>query len=54
MRIAGVRPEVGARLIHLPLSANFSCKFLHFQGPFFWFYHSMAIFGALFSEKDEG
>ena len=53
MRMTGVRPEVGARLIHLPLSANFSCNFLHFEGPIYRFYHSMAIFGALFSEKDE-
>ena len=41
MRMTGVRPEVGARLIHLPLSANFSCNFLHFEGPIYRFYHSL-------------
>ena len=53
MRMTGLRPEVGAPLIHLPLSGNFFCNFLRFEGPIFRFYHSMAIFGALFSEKDE-
>ena len=31
----------------------FFAFFLHFEGPIFRFYHSMAIFEALFSEKDE-
>ena len=53
MRMTGVRPEVRATLIHVPLSANFFCNFLHFEGPIFRFYDSMAIFGALFTEKDE-
>ena len=53
MRMTGVGPEVGAPLIHLPLSATFFCNFLHFEGPIFRFYHSMAIFEALFPEKDE-
>ena len=53
MRMTGLRPEVGAPLIHLPLSANFFCNFLHFDGPIFRFYDSMAIFRALLSEKDE-
>ena len=53
MRMTGVGLEVGAPLIHLPLSANFFCNFLHPEGPIFRFYDSMAIFGALFSEKDE-
>ena len=37
MTMTGVRPEVGAPLIHLPLSANFFCNFLHFEGPFLGF-----------------
>ena len=53
MRMTGLRPEVGARLIIFPLSANFPCNFLHFEGPVYRFYHCMAIFGALFLEKDE-
>ena len=53
MRMTGVRPEVGAPPIHLPLSASLFCNFLHFEGPIFKLYHSMAIFGALFSERDE-
>ena len=53
MRVTGVRPEVGAPLIHLPLSANFFCSFYHFERPIFRFWNSMAIFRAFFSEKDE-
>ena len=53
MRTTGVRPEVGAPLLHLPLSENFFCNFLYFEVPIFRFYHCMANFGALFSEKDE-
>ena len=53
MRMTGVRPEVGAPLIHLPLSANFFRNFLHFERPICRFYHSMVIFGALSSQKDE-
>ena len=46
MRMTGLRPEVGAPLIHLPLSANLFCRFLHFEGPIFRFYHHLAIHGA--------
>ena len=38
-------------IFHYP--QTFFCNFLHFEGTIFRFYDSMAIFGALFSEKDE-
>ena len=37
MRMNGVRPEVGAPLIHLPLSANFFANFCLLRGPFLGF-----------------
>ena len=38
MRMTGVRPEVGAPLIHIPLSANFLLQFFAiFSGPFLGF-----------------
>ena len=53
MRMTGVRPEVGAPLIHLPLSANFFLQFFAFRGAHFWVLPLHGIFGALFSEKNE-
>ena len=40
--MTGARPEVGAQLIHLPLSANNFCNLLHLEGPIFTFHHSTA------------